>query len=310
MDYKGIYYGDNKVHKFYEYGAHFRYLDSYRQLELIKVKEFEEIYSSTRNKSNENIHQTIYITDKSKNPVISRNKNNNIYYNNPNSQNLNFNMTSANMMRIRKKSANLHSNLINNKVVYFYLRNRNNNIINNHLINDKVKNNKIMINNSSRNKVIYQQNSDNIAYYNKLNQKNLNSNKMNNANHHFKYSSFDNYDREKNLKYFLHLKSRNKNSINGLNSIKSVENRINNILVNSKEKNCGGENLFFNKTIHPKNKSLIFVSPNIYKKKINNINIPSKYINKNIISYKFNQEKFNSGEDIITNYELRNYNYK
>ena len=99
MDYKGIYYGDNKVHKFYEYGAHFRYLDSYRQLELIKVKEFEEIYSSTRNKSNENIHQTIYITDKSKNPVISRNKNNNIYYNNPNSHNLNFNMTSANMMK-------------------------------------------------------------------------------------------------------------------------------------------------------------------------------------------------------------------
>ena len=38
MDYKGIYYGDSKSQRFFEFGAHFKYSDLYRQLEILGGK--------------------------------------------------------------------------------------------------------------------------------------------------------------------------------------------------------------------------------------------------------------------------------
>ena len=74
MEYKGIYYGDNKVRKFYEYGAHFSYLELCKKLERLILNNENKI----RNRSNENFNKYIYMNDNSKNIILSRN--NNILY--------------------------------------------------------------------------------------------------------------------------------------------------------------------------------------------------------------------------------------
>ena len=305
MEYKGIYYGDNKVRKFYEYGAHFSYLELCKKLERLILNNENKI----RNRSNENFNKYIYMNDNSKNIILSRN-NNILYYNNPNSQDLNFDKT-MHIIKTRKKSENLNSNESNygNNNYELYKRIQKNNLekkqIKENIIND-IQNNK-----SNKTKIInyiYKQNEEN---YNKHLNKNLNNiNKsINNNNYiHYKFNSFDNNNPQNNLIHTNYNKSRNNNFNNNLNYLKSVEDKINNILTSSRDKNHYNNDVLFYKTMY-KNEKLM--SPIFHKKKINNINLPSsKYINKDFINYKIHPIKFSSGVYIFNkNIEhIHNYN--
>ena len=73
MEYKGIYYGDNKIQKFYEYGAHFKYSELYKKLEILKGIDEDDNKCLCRVKSNDNPHQILYINDKVKNLFNSAN---------------------------------------------------------------------------------------------------------------------------------------------------------------------------------------------------------------------------------------------
>ena len=301
MDYKGIYYGDSKIQKFYEYGAHFKYSELYKQLEKLKgINEYEN-KCLNRVKSNDN-HQILYINDKVKNILSSRNNNNNLYYNNPNTQNLNSTKT-FNMIKTRKKSANIPINEINYEKIDSYQNIRKNNIINNNnQINDNLQNNYIS-NHSTRNRItnyIYQHNTDN-NYINFLNQNSNNNTKYNNTHYN---NSQRNIIKTNNQS----LRSRNINL--NINFIKSVEDKINNYIT-TREKNYINNDSLFNKTHNQKNKKISYISPLSREKKLN-INLPSsKYINKNLINSKLNPERFNSGDNIfVKNYEyIRNYNF-
>ena len=197
------------------------------------------------------------------------------------------------MVKIRKKSAHFPIEFINDN---FGTHHKNKNKQKNE-INDK------NISNMHVNqKHIYKINLDNIEYY-----KNLDINVKNNINNHnyihLKHNSLDNYNNQ-NITNNMNLSVRSRNinyPINITDYIKSAENRINNIIFTHRDKNNNNNNeVYFNKTIHPKNKQFIFGSPNVYRKKLNNINIQSgKYINKDIINYKLNPNRFNSGDNIF-----------
>ena len=107
MDYKGIYFGRSKSQKFFEFGAHFKYSDLYRQLEILggKINDNEN-KPLIRNKSND-ISNNIHLISEEK-KILSRNYNNNIYLNNPNTQKFNFNK-SLNISKTRKKSEFINS---------------------------------------------------------------------------------------------------------------------------------------------------------------------------------------------------------
>ena len=304
MDYKGIYYGDNKVQKVFEYGAHFSYFDLYKKLELLKGINDEDNNNSMRNKSNENQHHIMYITDQSKYTILSRN-NNKIYYNNPNTQNPN-NKKIENMVKIRKKSAHFPIDFINDNIESYH-KNKNTNLKKQEINEKNISNLKL------NQKNIFKINSDNVEYY-----KNLNINNKNDINNHnfihLKHNSLDNYNNQ-NITNNINLSVRTRNinyPYNVSDYIKSVENRISNIIFSHREKNNNNNNdVYFNKTIHPKNNKFIYGSPNVYRKKLNNINIQSgKYINKDLINYKLNPNRFNSGDNIFNkNIEcFSNYN--
>ena len=300
MEYKGIYYGDNKIQKFYEYGAHFKYSELYKKLEILKGIDEDDNKCLCRVKSNDNPHQILYINDKVKNILRSRNNNNN-YYNNPNTQNLN-STKAVHIFKTRKKSANIPTNEINyEKVDSLQNIKTNNNIYNNNQINESIKNNYIS-NNSTRNRItnyIYHKTDNN--YINFLNQNSNNNTKYNNTHYN---NSQRNIIKTNNQS----LRSRNINL--NINFIKSVEDKINNYIT-TREKNYINNDSLFNKTHNQKNKKISYISPLSREKKLN-INLPSsKYINKNLINSKLNPERFNSGDNIfVKNYEyIRNYNF-
>ena len=294
MDFKGIYYGNNNVRKYYEFGAHFSYLELCKKLQGLILSDKYKF----RNRSNENFNKVIYgnPNHNSKNMILSRN-NKILYENNPNSQDLNFNKT-MHMIKIRKKKENFNSNnnnYINNN---YELYNR---IKKNEIENHQIKEIKdIQNNNLSRNKI--------INYIYKQNTENVNKTNINNNYIHLKVNSVDN-NISNLINYNLNNKSRNYNFNYNPNYLKSVEDRINDIFINSREKNYYNNDILFNKTMYNKNEKL--TSPNFNNNKLSNIYIPSSvYINKNFINYKIHQNKFNSRGNIFNkNIEyIHNYN--
>ena len=294
MDFKGIYYGNNNVRKYYEFGAHFSYLELCKKLQGLILSDKYKF----RNRSNENFNKVIYgnPNHNSKNMILSRN-NKILYENNPNSQDLNFNKT-MHMIKIRNKKENFNSNnnnYINNNYELY------NKIKKNEIENHQVKEiNDIQNNNLSRNKI--------INYIYKQNTENVNKTNINNNYIHLKVNSVDN-NISNLINYNLNNKSRNYNFNYIPNYLKTFEDRINNILINSREKNYCKNDILFNKTMYNKNEKL--TSPNFNNNKLSNIYIPSSvYINKNFINYKIHQNKFNSGGNIFNkNIEyIHNYN--
>ena len=301
MEYKGIYYGDNKIQKFYEYGAHFKYSELYKKLEILKGIDEDDNKCLCRVKSNDNPHQILYINDKVKNILRSRNNNNNnLYYNNPNTQNLN-STKAVHIFKTRKKSANIPTNEINyEKVDSLQNIKTNNNIYNNNQINESIKNNYI-VNNSTRNRIT------NYIYQNKTtnNYINLLSQNSNNNNNNFHNNNSQKNNTKNNNQ---NLRSRNMNL--NINYIKSVEDKLNKFIT-TREKNYINNDALLNKNQNQQNKKLSYISPHFMKKKLN-INLSSsKYINKNLINNKLNPERINSGDNIfVKNYEfIRNYKF-
>ena len=301
MEYKGIYYGDNKIQKFYEYGAHFKYSELYKKLEILKGIDEDDNKCLIRVKSNDNPHQILYINDKVKNILRSRNNNNNnLYYNNPNTQNLN-STKAVHIFKTRKKSANIPTNEINyEKVDSLQNIKTNNNIYNNNQINESIKNNYIA-NNSTRNRIT------NYIYQNKTtnNYINLLSQNSNNNNNNFHNNNSQKNNTKNNNQ---NLRSRNMNL--NINYIKSVEDKLNKFIT-TREKNYINNDALLNKNQNQQNKKLSYISPHFMKKKLN-INLSSsKYINKNLINNKLNPERINSGDNIfVKNYEfIRNYKF-
>ena len=92
MNYKGIYFGEAKSQKFCEFGVG-------------KINDNEN-KPLIRNKSND-ISNNIHLISEEK-KILSRNYNNNIYLNNPNTQKFNFNK-SLNISKTRKKSEFINS---------------------------------------------------------------------------------------------------------------------------------------------------------------------------------------------------------
>ncbi len=130
MDYKGIYYGETKEQKFFEGGAHFKYSDLYRKLELLVRENQKENKIEMRNKSNENNNSrqlvSYYIDEKPvKNIIHTRNINKN-YLNYPNTQITNFNRTMSNMEYYKKKSESLNHEKNNNNANSYKNMNFNN----------------------------------------------------------------------------------------------------------------------------------------------------------------------------------------
>ena len=294
MDFKAIYYGNNNVRKYYEFGAHFSYLELCKKLQGLILSDKYKF----RNRSNENFNKVIYgnPNHNSKNMILSRN-NKILYENNPNSQDLNFNKT-MHMIKIRNKKENFNSNnnnYINNNYELY------NKIKKNEIENHQVKEiNDIQNNNLSRNKI--------INYIYKQNTENVNKTNINNNYIHLKVNSVDNNSSNL-ISYNLNNKSRNYNFNYNPNYLKTFEDRINNILINSREKNYYNNDILFNKTMYNKNEKL--TSPNFNNNKLSNIYIPSSvYINKNFINYKIHQNKFNSRGNIFNkNIEyIHNYN--
>ena len=56
-EYKGIYYGDDTEQKFYEGGAHFKYIELYKKLELIH----QEQKAINLNIENSKVYYYIYL---------------------------------------------------------------------------------------------------------------------------------------------------------------------------------------------------------------------------------------------------------
>ena len=167
MEYKGIYYGESKQQKFFEGGAHFKYSDLYRQLELLRGEKYNN--ENIRKKINENHNflqiGSFYNEEKPiKNIIHTRNINKN-YLNYPNTQITNFNRTMSNMDKYRKKSES--KNFISNSTLDDSLRKskklkyspssqyiyQNNNCINN--INNGINNSNFKLSHSqSQQKII------------------------------------------------------------------------------------------------------------------------------------------------------------
>ena len=104
MDYKGIYYGESNVQKFFEFGAHFKYSDLYKELEMLggKINQNEDKVL-LRNKSNNNPKKISLIEEEKK--IMTRNLNNNNIY-------LNKNYNTENLNLIKTIHINNHKSLI------------------------------------------------------------------------------------------------------------------------------------------------------------------------------------------------------
>ena len=181
MDYKGIYYGESKLQRFFEFGAHFKYSDLYRLLEnlggiLPENKEKPII----RNKSNESRKNILLISEEQKNQT--RNIKNKIYLNNPNTDNININKT-INLGKIRKKSSSKNSN---NKNLRENSKKMKINIHSNNLLTkEKEKNNILSTRNSHKHLFIYQIKTNNEIFSlktqtnSKINNNNIKFNSLN-----------------------------------------------------------------------------------------------------------------------------------
>ena len=345
MEYKGIYYGESKQQKFFEGGAHFKYSDLYRQLELLRGEKYNN--ENIRKKINENHNflqiGSFYNEEKPiKNIIHTRNINKN-YLNYPNTQITNFNRTMSNMDKYRKKSESKNLD-INPSIETYQKINKINNI--SYIPNrDKLRNNSLASNNSnkniSRNKnsnlMNFQKSTENLNYTNNLilslRMQIANNIKNKHQHHYHKNNSLENNKSpEYYIKYnnFIESKSRNKNSMGHL---RFGDKKINTLTMANGNNDTNYEILFhrtmnhnkrifhnnhFNYNINNNNNFNNFKSnKNIYnnnnnknsnsvKKKLNDY-INGKYQNKNLLYNKVNLDRFKSEDNIFKKQNLDYY---
>ena len=287
MDYKGIYYGESKLQKFFEFGAHFKYSDLYRLLEnLGGILPENKEKPILRNKSNESRKNILLISEEQKNQT--RNIKNKIYLNNPNTDNININKT-INLGKIRKKSNSKNSN---NKNLRENSKKMKINIHSNNLLTkEKEKNNILSTRNTHKHLFIYQIKTNNEIF----SLKTQTNSKINNNN--IKFNSL-NSPQNKYIKYskLMNIHSRNKNQNELISPIKSEERK--NVL--SKDYN---NDILFSKILNKKKYNL--VSPNFRNKKNNNNLSSGKNNNKQFTANKLNSDRYSSGDNLL----IKNFKY-
>ena len=303
MEYKGIYYGESKQQKFFEGGAHFKYSDLYRQLELLRGEKYNN--ENIRKKINENHNflqiGSFYNEEKPiKNIIHTRNINKN-YLNYPNTQITNFNRTMSNMDKYRKKSESKNLD-INPSIETYQKINKINNI--SYIPNrDKLRNNSLASNNSnkniSRNKnsnlMNFQKSSENLNYTNNLilslRMQIANNIKNKHQHHYHKNNSLENNKSpEYYIKYnnFIDSKSRNKNSMNYL---RTSEKKNNVLTVTNGNNNNSNYQILFHRTMNHNQR--IYQNNFIINHNSNNVNHNNYFNNLN-----YNKNIYNDNKNI------------
>ena len=292
MDYKGIYYGDSKSQRFFEFGAHFKYSELYRQLELLggKIIDNNDKFH-LRNKSID-IPKQILLSEEKK--IMTRNKkiNNNLFLNNPSSQNYIFNKT-FHLNKNRKKTYLVNStNTMNSNynLIEPYFKIKKSILLNIPTSNEKKKNNvleqnDLMSKNKFKNLFIYQTKIDNEIPSLKTQVINTRKNTSN-----LKYNSLN--SPQNNIKYNNLIHSRNKNHM--ISSI--TDDKRKGLLSSIKRKTYDNE-MLFNKSKNQR--KLTIISQNFSNLKLNNKNISSRNSHKKYITNKLNSNRFSSGENIL-----------
>ena len=276
MDYKGIYYGDSKSQRFFEFGAHFKYSELYRQLELLggKIIDNNDKFH-LRNKSID-IPKQILLSEEKK--IMTRNKkiNNNLFLNNPSSQNYIFNKT-FHLNKNRKKTYLVNStNTMNSNynLIEPYFKIKKSILLNIPTSNEKKKNNvleqnDLMSKNKFKNLFIYQTKIDNEIPSLKTQVINTRKNTSN-----LKYNSLN--SPQNNIKYNNLIHSRNKNHM--ISSI--TDDKRKGLLSSIKRKTYDNE-MLFNKSKNQR--KLTIISQNFSNLKLNNKNTSSRNSHKNIL---------------------------
>ena len=292
MDYKGIYYGDSKSQRFFEFGAHFKYSELYRQLELLggKIIDNNDKFH-LRNKSID-IPKQILLSEEKK--IMTRNKkiNNNLFLNNPSSQNYIFNKT-FHLNKNRKKTYLVNStNTMNSNynLIEPYFKIKKSILLNIPTSNEKKKNNvleqnDLMSKNKFKNLFIYQTKIDNEIPSLKTQVINTRKNTSN-----LKYNSLN--SPQNNIKYNNLIHSRNKNHM--ISSI--TDDKRKGLLSSIKRKTYDNE-MLFNKSKNQR--KLTIISQNFSNLKLNNKNTSSRNSHKKYITKKLNSNRFSSGENIL-----------
>ena len=292
MDYKGIYYGDSKSQRFFEFGAHFKYSELYRQLELLGGKTIDNNDKfHLRNKSID-IPKQILLSEEKK--IMTRNKkiNNNLFLNNPSSQNYIFNKT-FHLNKNRKKTYLVNStNTLNSNynLIEPYFKIKKSILLNIPTSNEKKKNNvleqnDLMSKNKFKNLFIYQTKIDNEIPSLKTQVINTRKNTSN-----LKYNSLN--SPQNNIKYNNLIHSRNKNHM--ISSI--TDDKRKGLLSSIKRKTYDNE-MLFNKSKNQR--KLTIISQNFSNLKLNNKNTSSRNSHKKYITNKLNSNRFSSGENIL-----------
>ena len=303
MEYKGIYYGESKQQKFFEGGAHFKYSDLYRQLELLRGEKYNN--ENVRKKINENHNflqiGSFYNEEKPiKNIIHTRNINKN-YLNYPNTQITNFNRTMSNMDKYRKKSESKNLD-INPSIETYQKINKINNI--SYIPNrDKLRNNSLASNNSnkniSRNKnsnlMNFQKSTENLNYTNNLilslRMQIANNIKNKHQHHYHKNNSLENNKSpEYYIKYYnlIDSKSRNKNSMNYL---RTSEKKNNVLTVTNGNNNNSNYQILFHRTMNHNQR--IYQNNFIINHNSNNVNYNNYFNNLN-----YNKNIYNDNKNI------------
>ena len=292
MDYKGIYYGDSKSQRFFEFGAHFKYSELYRQLELLggKIIDNNDKFH-LRNKSID-IPKQILLSEEKK--IMTRNKkiNNNLFLNNPSSQNYIFNKT-FHLNKNRKKTYLVNStNTMNSNynLIEPYFKIKKSILLNIPTSNEKKKNNvleqnDLMSKNKFKNLFIYQTKIDNEIPSLKTQVINTRKNTSN-----LKYNSLN--SPQNNIKYNNLIHSRNKNHM-----ISSITDEKRKGLLSSIKRKTYDNEMLFNKSKNQR--KLTIISQNFSNLKLNNKNISSRNSHKKYITNKLNSNRFSSGENIL-----------
>ena len=238
--YKGIYYGENNIHKYYEGGAHFKYEDLYDALEEIKneINEKNDDHSNSKIlilNTNENIKK-----DYSKNLITFNclNSPNIKVYDNSNLLNVNNDNKYFLFRKIKLKKSNKKGREINN------IKPRNL-LIEKSSGSFKINKNKLLLKNSSSNKIRNIQNLH-IFYHNNNFQSPINNIRLyNNESFSPKYNNIYNNNLIINRikTNYLNKNISNNNIFKNINQYK-----------NSRNNNFGSSNLINFTSVDIKNK--------------------------------------------------------
>ena len=219
-EYKGIYYGDNTEQKFYEGGAHFKYIELYKRLEIIfkQQQSKDKLNPKTRN---------------SKSTQQSKTGNTSIYKNNNNSKENNFFISKFFLGNKNLKPKNLDSSRTQKKDVSIsHTNNNNNNYLKKPLSVTRNKNNSSKINQLSHKSI----SNYNYIYSKRNRQVSLEPNNIVN-----KTTYNNNKDSKKSLKFVSNLgdntdRSNNKKN-NKNNNIKDLTRNIDAIKQSNTQRN-------------------------------------------------------------------------